>query len=679
VPTVLEALSLGLEHQRAGRLPEAEGVYRAVLTANPDNADALHLLGVIACQTGKAEAGVALVQQAIRLRPTVAQFHNTLGNALTSLRRLEEARFAFEWALNLDAGFAEALVNLGNLLQELNQPEDAVARYRRALELRPDLPQIHNNLGNALRRMGQLEDAISFFRQALRLNQEYAEAYVNLAAAALAAGLQDEAVHCCQQAIRLNPLLPAAHSNFAAVLLAQGRFETAASASREALRLAPDYPEAHHNLGDALRARGVLDEAIDEYREALRLQPDSPDTMRNLAAALQQAGRNDEAAALYASAVARWPDGESRRQLAIVLSKLGRFTDAEACCCEVLAKDPCDAEIHRILGNVYFRQRRLDEAASCYDAALALRPDDAGTHYNRALLLLLRGQFDEGWREYEWRSRRSDARATPFLLPVWQGEPLAGRRILVCAEQGLGDSIQFLRYLPKLEQAGGRVVFQCPSPLAPWLAKQRELGEVVDFTAAAPEADLQAPLLSLPRIFRTALETIPSCTPYLSVDPRLVEAWREKLAAVPGFRAGLVWAGSPQNSEDAHRSIPNTALHSLCDVPGVNIVCLQQDVKGGELPIHYLGSWTDIEDFAAIMMNLDLIISADTMAAHLAGALGRPVWTLLRFAADYRWLLNREDSPWYPTMRLFRQPAPGDWDAVARAVADELETYAGRR
>ena len=622
MPTVLEALHLGLQHQRAGRLPEAEGVYRAVLSAQPENADALHLLGVIACETGKTEAAVTLVQQAIRLRPTVAQFHNTLGNALASLRRLEESRFAYEWALRLDTDFAEAHVNLGNLLQDLQKPEEAVAHYRRALERRPGVAEIHNNLGNALRRLGLIDEAIASFRQALRLNQRYPEAFVNLAAALLSAGELDEAGQCCEEAIRLNPGMAAAHSNFAAVLVAQGRFEKAEAAGREALRLHPEYPEAQHNLADALRAQG----------------------------------RN-------------WIEEAAE------LSQRGRFAEAEACCRHALDEDPRDADAHRVLGNVYYRQRRLDEAASCYDAALALRPDDAGAHWNRAVLLLLRGQFEEGWREYEWRWRRPDARPAGLLQPRWHGEALDGRRILVLSEQGLGDCIQFLRYLPMVEQAGGRVVFQCPPALTGWLAKQPGLGQVVDQQAQV-ETDLQTPLLSLPHIFRTTLQTIPHQTPYLSVEPRLVETWRGKMASIRGFRVGIVWAGSPLNTDDTNRSIPPEHLRPLWEIPGVSLVCLQQNAQAGEFPMHYVEGEENIEDLAGILMNLDLVISVDTMPAHLAGALGRPVWTLLRFAPEFRWLLDREDSPWYPTMRLFRQDSPGDWDAVVHAAATALRTYA---
>ncbi len=200
---------------------------------------------------------------------------------------------------------------------------------------------------------------------------------------------------------------------------------------------------------------------------------------------------------------------------------------------------------------------------------------------------------------------------------------------------------------------------------------------MVDTTAAAPEADFHAPLLSLPRIFRTTLETIPSRTPYLSVDQRLIEAWGAKLSDSPRLRVGLVWAGSRHNPEDRTRSSPPAHLQPLWEVPGVSFVCLQEGAPAGGLPIRYIGPWDDIENFAAILMNLDLIISADTMPAHLAGALGRPVWTLLRFATDYRWMLDREDSPWYPTMRLFRQPRAGDWDAVVREVATALRNYAG--
>jgi tetratricopeptide (TPR) repeat protein len=736
--TVVEALTLGLEHQRAGRLPEAAYIYRAVLSSHPENADALHLLGVIACHTGKTEEGAALVRQAIRIRPNVAQFHNTLGNALAVLGRPDDARFAFEWALRLDPDFAAAHVNLGNLLQDLGRPDEAVAHYHQALAHAGASPEIHNNLGNALRSLGRLDEAMAAFRQALSLEPRYPEAHVNLAAALLAAGAHDEAEVCCQEALRSNPGFPAAYSNLAAVLLAEGRLDKAEAASREALRLQPGYPEAYHNLADALRRQGRSEEAIPYYREAVRLKPELADAYLglgnvllatgqpsealeiyqelvrrkpglpaahyNLGLVLSRLDRAEEAAACYRQALHLDPDFEEahtnlgqllfaqnrfqeaeacyrqalrcrpdalrHRNLAAALARQARFVEAEACCRQ--AFQPEDPETHRTLGNIYYAQRRLEETAACYEAALRLDPEDAGTRWNRSMLLLLRGEFDEGWREYEWRWQRPDAPVRKIPQPLWDGTPLAGRRILVYAEQGMGDTIQFVRYLPMVEQAGGRVIFQCHPPLVAMLEKRAGLGQVIGLNVPAPDCDVQAPLLSLPRIFHTTLDSIPAKVPYLAAEPARVEAWRTRLASLKGYRVGVAWTGSPRNSNNYERSLDPRQLTPLLRIPGIHWISLQKEHGETDLPLHRLEGWEDVADTAAIMMNLDLVISVDTMVAHLAGALGRPVWTLLAVAADFRWLLDRLDSPWYSTMRLFRQGHPGEWEDVIRTVEEAL-------
>jgi len=354
------------------------------------------------------------------------------------------------------------------------------------------------------------------------------------------------------------------------------------------------------------------------------------------------------------------------------------LAEAEAACREALRLAPEDPENHRTLGNIYYAGRRLEETAACYQAALRLAPDDPGTRWNRSILLLLEGEFEEGWREYEWRWRLPDAPARAVLQPLWDGAPLAGRRILLDAEQGMGDTIQFLRYVPMVVEAGGDVIFQCHSPLVKMLEKHPGLGRVIDLNRPAPDADVQAPLLSLPRIFHTTRDSIPARVPYLAAEPERVAFWGRRMASLDGFRVGVAWSGNPRNPNNRERSLDPRGLAPLLRVPGVRLVDLQKEHGETGLALDRLEGWDDVSDTAAIMMHLDLVISVDTLAAHLAGALGRPVWTLLPFAAEFRWLLDREDSPWYPTMRLFRQKHPGDWEEAIGRVAEALGRAAHR-
>jgi hypothetical protein len=293
-------------------------------------------------------------------------------------------------------------------------------------------------------------------------------------------------------------------------------------------------------------------------------------------------------------------------------------------------------------------------------------------------VLLLEGNFAEGWSEYEWRWQQPETRRRDLPGPVWNGEALDGRQILIYAEQGLGDTIQFLRYLPLVGKAGGKVILECQPALASFLSDQADLGTVISAGSQLPEFALHVPLLSLPRIFGGRLDNIPAHAPYLAADLEKAELWRKRLAALPGLRVGVAWAGNPRHPNDRERSIPPHRLAPLAEVPGVSWVSLQQGVANGISGLRFesLPPFDGIADTAAVIAGLDLVISADTMIAHLAGALGRPVWTLLSYAADFRWLLDREDAPWYPTMRLFRQPSRGAWDAVLGRVAEDLRDVA---
>jgi hypothetical protein len=324
-----------------------------------------------------------------------------------------------------------------------------------------------------------------------------------------------------------------------------------------------------------------------------------------------------------------------------------------------------------------------EAAARSYEEALRLKPDYADAHLNRALLWLLLGDFERGWPEYEWRWRCRGFPKPAFRQPAWDGSPLQGRTILLHAEQTLGDTLQFIRYAPLVRQRGGKGLLVVPPPLLSLLARCPGVDGLAAQGSPLPDFDIHAPLLSLPGLFRTTLATIPAEVPYLAADPQLVERWRREEDRLTGaFRVGLVWQGPSKHQWDRQRSLPLERFEPLARLPGVRLFRLQPGPGAEQLrsigerfPVIDLGSRLDpasFEDMAAVMASLDLIISVDSDLAHLAGALGRPVWLLLPFAPDWRWLLGREDSPWYPTMRLFRQKEPGNWDGVVDAVVGDL-------
>ncbi len=577
--TIAQALEMAVQHQRAGRLPQAEQICRHVLQVDTRNVGAMHLLGVLAHQLGRSDLAVEYISQTLRLNPNLAEAHGNLGIALAKQGKLTEA----------------------------------IACYQQALRLKPDHAEAHNNLANAYRTLGRLEEAVASYQRALLLKPEYAEAHSNLGVALLQQGKWSEAVACCQQAVRLRPDHAEAHSNLGVALLQQGKPLAAAVWLQKALRLKPDVAELHGNLGMALAEQGKPAEAEACYRQALRLKPD------------------------YAGAYS---------ELGVALADQGRVT----------------------------------EALACYQQALCLKPDYAEVHINLAYACLLRGDFEAAWSEYEWRWKCRDSSPPPFQQPLWDGSSLQGRTILLFAEQGLGDTLHFIRYAPLVKRTGATVIVQCQGRLLRLLGTCAGIDRLVPEGADPPRFDVQAPLLSLPRIFRTTLATIPAKIPYLSADRESRACWQEPLSGVQDFKVGIAWQGSAEHKRDRQRSVPLLAFAPLADVPGVRLVSLQTGPGREQLSdqadrLAVLDLADQLEDFAdtaALMSHLDLLITVDTAVAHLAGALGVPVWVALPLVPDWRWLLEREDSPWYPSMRLFRQTSLGDWAGVFERLSEAL-------
>jgi Flp pilus assembly protein TadD len=456
---------------------------------------------------------------------------------------------------------------------------------------------------------------------------------------------------------------------------------------RRALQLKPDYAEAHSNLGTVLKDQGKLDEAVACFRRALELKPDFAGAHGNLGNALREQGKLDEAVACCCRALALQPDlAEVHSNLGIVFKDQGKLDEALACYRRAMELKPDYADAHNNLGGVFQHQGKLHEAIACFRRALELQPDFADAHWNHALMCLLHGNFAEGWPEYEWRARLKDARPRSFPQMVWDGQPLQGKTILLHAEQGLGDTIHFIRYAPLVGQYQARVVVECQKPLLQLLAGCPGIDRLIGQGEELPEFDVHARLMSLPLICKTTMENIPASIPYICAAPALVAQWRERLDKIDGFKVGICWQGNPQFRGDRYRSFPLRHFADLARIPGVCLISLQKGAGREQLaevredlPVV---DWADeldeaagpFMDTAAIMKNLDLVITSDTVIAHLAGAMGVPVWVVLPLVPDWRWLLERSDSPWYPSMRLFRQKRLEDWAGVFAEVQTALST-----
>ena len=556
--TIQETFDQAREHHRAGRLPEAEQLYRQVLIQQPAHLDAMFYLGILASQSRQYDAAIALFRRAIFLRP----------------------------------GFAQAHYNLGNALRDRGKIEEAFASYQQAIALKPDLPEPYCNLGNILLENGQFQDAIDVFRAAIAIRPDSAEALCNLGYSLKEAGRFDEAIAACRRSIQVRPDNPEAYTNLGSALQGDDQIDEAIAAHRHAIALRPGYAEAHNNMGSAMREAGQFDEALAEFNKAVELRPDLP-----------------------------------------------------------------------------------------------------AAHHDLAFALLSHGDFDRGWVEYEWRwkCRNFTSPRRDFTQPRWDGSSFKDRTLLVYAEQGLGDAIQFVRYLPMVAERGGRVVLECQPLLREMFRNlvQTISGDcqIVCQGEALPEFDLQCPLLSLPLIFQTTLATIPSQAAYLFPELEQINSWRKRLeSSGRDLKVGLVWAANPTFKLDRYRSLTLDRLALLGDVPGVTFYSLQKGLAAAQAkrPPPGMKLVDRTEEFVlfnndALIAALDLIISVDTSVAHLAGALGRPTWVPLCFATDWRWMLHRTDSPWYPSMRLFRQATRGDWDGVVGRVAEALRALVQSR
>jgi tetratricopeptide (TPR) repeat protein len=683
--TVAQALAQAVQQHRAGQLQQAEQLYRAILQVQPQQVDALHLLGVLASQVGKHEQARAYISQALRLKPDLVEGFLNLGNILHQQGHLQEAVANLQQALRLKPAFSEAHLILGHLFHEQRQLAEAQACYQQALRLQPECTEAHYNLGHLLHEQGQLAEALACYQQVLRLQPNCAEAHNSLGATLQKQGKFAEAQACYEQALRYQPDYAEAYNNLGTVLQGQGQLAEALACYQQALHLEPVYAEAHNNLGNLLQKQGQLEKAQACYQQAVRHKPDYAEAHNNLGHLLQKRGQLAEAQVSYQQALRHKPDyAEAHNNLGNLLREQGQLAQAQACYEQALGLKPDYAKAHYNLGNVFRDHGKIAEAQACYQQALRYQPDYVHAHVNRAFTWLLTGDFEQGWPEYEWRWGCKEFSLCRLPQPVWDGSPLHGQTILLYAEQGLGDTLQFVRYAALVKECGGCVLVACQPPLVSLFSRCRGIDQVLPDGSALPSFDVWALLMSLPGILGTSLAAIPAQVPYLFPDAERMDFWRQELTSISALKIGIAWEGNPQfrrSLQNKIRSIPVTEFAPLGRLEGVHLFGLQKGPAVEQLhhlaevvPVTDLSSRLEtFEDTAAVIQNLDLVICADIMIAHLAGALGGPVWLALPFAGEWRWLLEREDSPWYPNMRLFRQQERGNWAEVFGRMATALK------
>ncbi|MBA4329718.1 MAG: glycosyltransferase [Polaromonas sp.] len=712
----------GLALQQKGQMAQARDCYLQALKLQPAHFDALHLLGVLSYLTGDAAQAVEWIGKAIAVHAGNAMAFNNRSAAWRSLGQFAAALADCDRAVELKPDYAEAWNNRGAALRGLQQAEAALASYDRAIALNPDYADAWNNRGNALVDQQQPEAAIASYDQALRARPDYAEAWYNRGNALRSLKQHQAAVDSYDRAIALRPTHAPAFNNRGNALGDLERHQEALDSYDRALALRPDHPETLKNRGVALGHLGQYPAALESYDRAISLRPDDPETWSNRGVVLAELDRLPEAIASYDQAIRCRPAyAEAYNNRGAALGQLRQYQAAAESYERAVALRPDYAEAWNNRGVARGNLREYPLAMESYDQAIALRPayadawrnrsftlghmgqprqaiegythaitlepEHAGAHLHRSLLLLLLGDFDEGWKQYEWRWKDDSVKAAVrhFSQPMWTGaEPLQGKTILLHAEQGLGDTLQFCRYARRVRALGARVILEVQPALAGLLAGVDGADQVLAGGQPLPAFDFYCPLLSLPLAFGTRLDSIPSAgSAYLSAPADRLAHWQARLGEKTRPRVGLVWSGNAAHTNDQNRSFPLAGLVDRLP-PGVDFISLQKEIRPADqetLAQHpqILRLDEEIRDFsdtAALCALVDVVLSVDTSVAHLAGALGRPVWIALPFNPDWRWLLDRRDSPWYPSATLYRQSSPGRWDDVMTRLGRDLARLA---
>jgi tetratricopeptide (TPR) repeat protein len=622
-PSDERELESAIESIHRGAFGKAEKILLQITAREPKNFDANHMLGIVSTELNKFQQAEIFFETSLSINARHPLLYKNYGFFLTRAKRFDKAIEQFNIALRLLPNFAVAYSDRGNALEKLNKLDEAIADYNRAIAFAPEMFGFYHNRGSAFLRKKQFSTALSDFKRAVELNPNFADA------------------HC-------------GHGN---VLVDLKRYEEALSSHDKALSLEPDLENAWLGRGNALVGLRRYDDALAAYDMALSIKPDLGGAWL---------GRGN------------------------VCSDLMRYDEAFAAYDKALSIEPELVQVHHSRANTLFVLARNDEAINSLNRAIELDPLDPQAHYGRSLVLLTLGQYAEAWEEHEWRKKLlvpigHRTFAQPSLLDL---DGVRGATVFLYGEQGWGDYIHFCRYANLLSDKGAKVVLEAPKPLFRLFKSLHGVAKLIEADQSVPPFDYHCPLMSLPRVFQTTLDDVPNEVPYLFAEPDKVQAWATKLGAKSKLRIGLVWSGGflpnqPETwSTKERRNIPLARF-----APFKNLDATFYSLQKGERACselkellssgwdgHAIIDWTDeIHDFsdtAALIQNLDLVISVDTSTAHLAGAMAKPVWLLNRFDIEWRWLPN---SPWYPTARLFKQQAPGDWVGVINRLISELE------
>ncbi|MBF0423924.1 MAG: tetratricopeptide repeat protein, partial [Magnetococcales bacterium] len=630
-----------------------------------------------------AEA-IAAFREALRLQPDSIEIRLHLAQALRLGGLLTEAVDLCRDASTAHPDQPHWHLELGQVYLAQSRPELALTHFRTALSMQPDLVPAFQGLGHAYLQQGQGPLAAEALHQAHQLHPNNPETLVSLGLALQQAGWGDAARRSLQQALKMRPVYFDAHFHLGNIFMNQGNFKAAGDCYRRAVKIRKGSWEAWANLGSALLKQGCLTEARDCFHRAVQIRPQEPGLGVNLATVLHHLGEMDAALELYRRVIATAPEfPEAWLNLGHIWHEQSHLDEAEAAYRQALRLRPEFPEALTGLGIVAHKRGELAAALDWFRAAQNIRPDCAVAHYNESLTLLATGDYNSGWKKYEWRWRTEKFQPLPFSGPSWDGAPAQNITLLLLCEQGFGDSIQFIRYVSLVKERVGKIVLFCPPSLERLFRTMSEIDFLTSVSDGLPPWDCQASLMSLPGLLNTTLDTIPGHIPYLTTNAADEKKFSLLLNQLPGLKIGLTWRGNPKHENDRHRSLNPAVMACLSRVEGCCFINLQKEISVEERSVwlqagnfyDFMAESTDFADTAALIAQLDLVISVDTAVIHLAGALAKPCWLLLPPIADWRWLRQRDHSPWYPTLRLFRRGSREDWPTTMEQVMTSLREW----
>jgi len=646
---IVDNYQLAVELFEKQDINSAQKILNSLLNENPGDSDVLNFLGIIKLNLGEYKDAVSLFEKVLFIREQHPFAHYNLGMCYYFLKQPDEAKKHYERAIELYPAYVDAIINLGVIFQEKEDYNSAENCINRAIVLQPGSGKLYNNRGNILFKKNEFEQAEKDYRKALKIEPDNSEYLFNLANCCFYQGYLEDAIDLFKNCIKLNTETNKANFNIGIALFKLNNFNEAAGYFNKALAVDPENAETHFNLGSCYRELKNYTIALECYKKAIAIDSGHSASLINIGNIYKLLG--DEASSQeYFNKVS-----ESDEAKAIVFTNLG------------VAK---------------MGQGLVDEANHYFDIALQFQPENAAIHYNKAHALLIKGNFKEGWAEYNWRIKRKEFFPREFSKPELKpGINIKGKTILVYDEQGLGDTIQFIRFIPLLQKQGANIIFECNKLLNGLFDNILAGIKVIErdkVKVPSVEYDYQIPLLNLPQLFKTTIETIPVEMPYVFADSAAFNKMSALIGSNTEFKIGIVWGGNPIHTGDSNRSCRLENFRQLLTVPNIKFYSLQKgsplnQLEGSNFPVLVLNDYLDtfIETAAAIEL-MDLIITIDTSVAHLAGAMNKPTWLLLPFFPDWRWLLSRNDSPWYPSMKLFRQKEEGSWNSVMKEIEMEL-------